>query len=236
MRRYFLILAATMIFSISAVAQTDKDRPVNANAVAAGFVFDRSDAVEPTNSVGFFLRGVRNVTVRGLKVTLINDFQFQNDNAYPFLLEGGNLLVNDTIARVPITDLEYPFLGTNARPYIQLIGTVRRQSNSLESRTQFNPGVGLGFQFDGGTDDSNGTTIDYSYMIDTNTVKGHRVGIEYRRKLQAENPKYFVFTGVTGFTGSFDPFPLSYTPGLPPSVTLSESVYGFTMRVGIERR
>lgn len=208
MKRILLVLFAVMAFSFTVVAQDapkkpskffvqDISAPLAENQFGGYFVYDRSDAQTPENSVGAGAFVIRNVKFGNQPVNLKADFFGYTDQAFPAT---GRVLRGELKARTPL-GLKYNFVGQDSEVYALGAVSLEHQSGGFNN---FNPMVGAGFK----TGDN--VLTEYAYVISPNTnnsVRGHQITVEYYRPLES-NPNWNIVTGFTGLAGRFQQGPV----------------------------
>lgn len=214
MKNFVFAVIAVVVFSVASLAQDPNTKtPLIENQVGFYGIFNRSDAVEPKNAGGAGFTVARNFDIGNFKVLVQNDFMGYNDQAFDNV-GGGHVYRNELAFRVP-TDLKYNFAGTPSQVYLGGQAAVDRQAGS----TTFQPSALIGFK----SGVENVSLVEYHYVFPTgvSNIQGHQVKVQFIRPLQS-NPKYNVITGFTGFTGKFNPVPVS-----------QEDLYNVKVFVGI---
>lgn len=200
MKNILLVIVAMFAFSCVAFAQ-DFKTPVLPNQFGFFGIFNRSDAVEPKNAGGAGFTIARNFDIAGAKVLFQNEFMGYSDQAFNDVT-GGHVYRNEFSVRVP-TDITYNFAGNPSQVYVGGQAATDHQSGV----TTFQPSALVGFKTAGV---SNTTLVEYHYVFPTGNVniQGHQVKVRFYRPLES-NPRYTVVTGFDGFTGKFNPVPVS---------------------------
>lgn len=205
MKKFLFTLVAVLALSFTAFAQDapkkpskflvqDISVPLAENQIGGYFVYDRSDATAPENSVGAGVFAVRNWNFGSIPVNLRGNFYWHTDQA----LATGRVLRGELKARTPL-GLKYNFVGLDSEVYAVAQAAVENQGGA----TRFVPSFGAGFK----TGDN--VLTEYHYTVPTGRfdVQGHQVTVEFYRPLE-NNPNWNVVTGFTGFTGRFNPSPV----------------------------
>lgn len=190
----------------------DISTPLAENQFGGYFVYDRSDAQTPENSVGFGLFGVHNFTFRNRPVNFKADFHWFTDQAFA---DSGRVLRGSVKARTPL-GLKYNFVGMDSEVY----GVVQAAVENQGGVTSFHPSFGAGFK----TGDN--VLTEYHYVVPTGTkqVQAHEVTVEFYRPLE-NNPDWNVVTGFTGTTGRFN-----FGPADP------QALFGVKFFIGLSRK
>lgn len=212
MKKFLFMFVAVMALSLTAFAQDAKPVatpaakkpsrffvqditvPLAENQIGAYFVYNRSDAQTPDNAVGAGAFAIRNFNFGKQPVNIKADFFSMTDQAFP---ASGRVVRGEFKVRTPL-GLQYDFVGVPSEVYAVAQAAVENQGG----RTSFQPSIGAGFK----TGDNVLTEYHYVFPTGTENFQGHQVTVEFYRPLP-NNPKWNIFTGITGTTGRF-----SFTP------------------------
>lgn len=230
MKKFLFIFVAVMALSLTAFAQDAKpvatpaakkpsrffvqdiSAPLAENQFGGYFVYDRSDAQTPENSVGAGAFVIRNFNLGKQPVNVKADFYAVTDQAFPAT---GRVVRGEFKARTPL-GLKYNFVGIDSEVYAVAQAAVENQGG----KTSFQPSFGAGFK----TGDNVLTEYHYVFPTGVANFQGHQVTVEFYRPLE-NNPNWNVFTGITGTTGKF-----SFTP-VDPQALMNVKFF-----VGISRK